>query len=91
MLVWGKQSNQNENRLEKQGAIDEGKLDKARTILTAIEDDIGTDDPEAAVRYSLAWKKLADYYRIPYRTIQDWYMEKRNMPDFFTLAYDLQV
>lgn len=29
-------------------AVDEGKLDKARMVLTAIEDDIGTDDPEAA-------------------------------------------
>ncbi len=28
------------------------------------------------------WKKLADYYGIPYRTIQDWYMGKRNMPDY---------
>ncbi len=28
-------------------AVDEGKLDKARKILTTIEDDIGTDDPEA--------------------------------------------
>ena len=46
-------SNERPERVKKMfedfySAVDEGKLDKARTILTTIEDDIGTDDPEAA-------------------------------------------
>ena len=28
------------------------------------------------------WKKLSEYYGIPYRTVQDWYMGKRQMPDY---------
>lgn len=27
----------------------------------------------------MSWKKLSDYHRIPYRTLQDWYMEKRRI------------
>ena len=30
----------------------------------------------------MSWKKLSDYYGIPYRTVQDWYMGKRRMPDY---------
>ena len=30
----------------------------------------------------LSWKKLSDYYGIPYRTMQDWYMGKRRMPEY---------
>ncbi len=30
----------------------------------------------------LNWKKLSEYYGIPYRTVQDWYMGKRNMPEY---------
>ena len=30
----------------------------------------------------LSWKKLSDYYGIPYRTVQDWYMGKRRMPEY---------
>lgn len=45
-------SNERPERIKKMfedfySAVDKGKLDKARTILTTIEDDIGTDDPEA--------------------------------------------
>ena len=28
------------------------------------------------------WKKFSEYYGIPYRTVQDWYMGKRRMPDY---------
>ncbi|MBQ9064848.1 MAG: transcriptional regulator [Blautia sp.] len=28
------------------------------------------------------WKKMSEYYGIPYRTIQDWHMGKRNMPEY---------
>lgn len=31
---------------------------------------------------SLSWKKMSDYYGIPYRTMQDWYMGKRRMPEY---------
>ena len=46
-------SNERPERVKKMfevfySAVDEGKLDKARMILTTIEDEIGTDDPEAA-------------------------------------------
>lgn len=30
----------------------------------------------------LNWKKLSEYYGIPYRTIQDWYSGKRHMPEY---------
>ena len=30
----------------------------------------------------LSWKKLSEYYGIPYRTVQDWYMGKRSMPEY---------
>ena len=28
------------------------------------------------------WKMFAQYFGIPCRTVQDWYMGKRNMPDY---------
>ncbi len=28
------------------------------------------------------WKKFLEYYGIPYRTVQDWYMGKRRMPEY---------
>lgn len=30
----------------------------------------------------LTWKKLSEYFGIPYRTVQDWYMGKRSMPEY---------
>ncbi len=30
----------------------------------------------------LNWKKFSEYYEIPYRTVQDWYMGKRCMPEY---------
>ena len=30
----------------------------------------------------LSWKRLSEYYGIPYRTVQDWYMGKRKMPEY---------
>ena len=30
----------------------------------------------------LNWKKFSEYYEIPYRTVQDWYMGKRRMPEY---------
>ena len=30
----------------------------------------------------LGWKKFAESYGIPYRTVQDWYMGKRRMPEY---------
>ena len=29
------------------------------------------------------WKEIAQYFDIPYRTVQDWYMGKQSMPDYF--------
>ena len=28
------------------------------------------------------WKQFSEYYGIPYRTVQDWYMGKRRMPEY---------
>ena len=28
------------------------------------------------------WKQFSEYYGIPYRTVQDWYMGKRKMPEY---------
>ena len=28
------------------------------------------------------WKAFAAYFDIPYRTVQDWYMGKRRMPEY---------
>lgn len=28
------------------------------------------------------WKAFAQYFDIPYRTMQDWYLGKRSMPDY---------
>lgn len=28
------------------------------------------------------WKQLSAYYGIPYRTLQDWYLGKRTMPEY---------
>ena len=33
-------------------------------------------------RTGLNWKDFAEYFHIPYRTVQDWYMGKRTMPDY---------
>ena len=33
-------------------------------------------------KLGISWKKLAEYYGIPYRTVQDWYMGKRRMPEY---------
>ena len=30
----------------------------------------------------LNWKQFSEYYEIPYRTVQDWYMGKRSMPEY---------
>lgn len=30
----------------------------------------------------MSWKKLSEYYGIPYRTVQDWYMGKRRLSDY---------
>ena len=30
----------------------------------------------------LNWKEFAKYYGIPYRTMQDWYLGRRKMPDY---------
>ncbi len=30
----------------------------------------------------MSWKKLSEYYGIPYRTMQDWYMGKRRLSDY---------
>ena len=28
------------------------------------------------------WREFAAYFDIPYRTMQDWYLGKRRMPDY---------
>ena len=30
----------------------------------------------------ISWMKLSEYFGIPYRTVQDWYMGKRKMPEY---------
>ena len=30
----------------------------------------------------LNWRKFAAYFDIPYRTMQDWYLGNRRMPDY---------
>lgn len=30
----------------------------------------------------ISWRKLSEYFEIPYRTVQDWYMGKRKMPEY---------
>lgn len=39
------------------------------------------------------WKAFAQYFDIPYRTIQDWYMGKRGMPDYLLrlMAYKIEM
>ena len=28
------------------------------------------------------WRQFADFFGIPYRTMQDWYLGKRKMPEY---------
>ena len=34
------------------------------------------------VSTGLSWNKFADYFGIPLRTMQDWYMGKRRIPEY---------
>ena len=33
-------------------------------------------------RTKLTWKAFAEYFGIPYRTMQDWQLGNRDMPDY---------
>ena len=39
------------------------------------------------------WREFAAYFDIPYRTMQDWYLGKRRMPDYLLrlMWYKMQV
>ena len=39
------------------------------------------------------WKAFAAYFGVPYRTMQDWYMGKRKMPDYLLklMYYKMQM
>jgi len=39
------------------------------------------------------WKEFSDYFGIPYRTMQDWYLGKRKMPDYLLhlMAYKVEL
>lgn len=39
------------------------------------------------------WKEFAAYFDIPYRTMQDWYMGKRRMPEYLLrlMYYKLEM
>ena len=39
------------------------------------------------------WKAFAKYFDIPYRTVQDWYLGKRGMPDYLLrlMAYKIEM
>ena len=41
----------------------------------------------------MSWKKLSQYYGIPYRTLQDWYMGKRKMSEYLLrlMIYKVEV
>ena len=39
------------------------------------------------------WKAFAQYFNIPYRTVQDWYLGKRGMSDYLLrlMAYKIEM
>ena len=39
------------------------------------------------------WKAFAKYFDIPYRTVQDWYLGKRGMPDYLLrlMTYKIEM
>lgn len=39
------------------------------------------------------WKAFSGYFGIPYRTVQDWYMGKRRMPEYLLrlMWYKMQM
>ena len=39
------------------------------------------------------WKAFAQYFDIPYRTVQDWYLGKRSMPDYLLrlMSYKIET
>ena len=39
------------------------------------------------------WKAFAQYFNIPYRTVQDWYLGKRGMPDYLLrlMTYKIEM
>ena len=39
------------------------------------------------------WKAFAQYFDIPYRTVQDWYLGKRGMPDYLLrlMSYKIET
>ena len=37
---------------------------------------------ELKERMGMNWKEFAEYFGIPYRTVQDWHLGNRTMPDY---------
>ena len=39
------------------------------------------------------WKAFAQYFNIPYRTVQDWHLGKRGMPEYLLrlMAYKIEM
>lgn len=44
-------------------------------------------------RTGLNWKDFSEYFHIPYRTVQDWYMGKRSMPEYLLrlMIYKIEI
>ena len=47
---------------------------------------------ELREQYKLSRQQFCDYFRIPYRTLQDWELENRKCPDYVValIAYMLE-
>lgn len=52
----------------------------------------GKEVKELRERMGMNRREFCDYYGIPYRTVQDWEAEKRELPDYLLrlLAYRAQ-
>ena len=48
---------------------------------------------ELKERTGLNWRKFAEYFDVPYRTMQDWYLGNRRMPDYLLrlMYYKLEM
>lgn len=44
-------------------------------------------------RTGMNWKKFSDYFDIPYRTVQDWYLGNRTMPEYLLrlMMYKVEI
>lgn len=44
-------------------------------------------------RTGMNWKKFSKYFGIPYRTVQDWYLGNRTMPEYLLrlMIYKIEI